>query len=215
MLLRYVCTCVYDSNINKSPGTKIQTRSWMKRWPWVENPPLYAEEVSHILRFFKLVKLTARGGRSVRIWNSHTLILRWLVTCRFFAFLDAEKLAAGPVAKAGPEKTSSEFLSIGSSKEQPQTSHCWQFQRRNQGAQSGFFSRFLFCTSRAPFELTRYTSRLICLTPSMEIGFKAIYWKWNKMGGRHLLIESIAPTLTFYTISCSDIVGPVWLCLVS
>ena len=53
-----------------------------------------------------------------------------------------------------------------------------------------------------------------CRTPSMEIGFKDIYWKWNKMGGRHLLIESIAPTLTFYTISYSDIVGLLWLFLV-
>lgn len=46
------------------------------------------------------------------------------------------------------KKKSQSFWVLEVPKEQPQNSHCWQFQRGNHGAQSGFFSAFLFCTSR-------------------------------------------------------------------
>lgn len=46
------------------------------------------------------------------------------------------------------KKKSQSFWVLEVPKEQPQNSHCWQFQRGNQGAENGFFSAFLFCKSR-------------------------------------------------------------------
>lgn len=111
MLLRYVCTCVYDSNTNKSPGTKIQSRRWMMAMRGNStycNCSLYAE-VSHILRFFKSVKLSARDAR-------HTMILRWLSLAGFLLSSMLRTLLLDQWQRPGPKKKISEFLSIGSSK---------------------------------------------------------------------------------------------------
>lgn len=98
--------------------------------------------------------------------------------CRFFAFLDAENLAAGPVAKAGPEKKNLRVFEYWKfRKNSLKTVTVDSFKEEITVHKVVSSQHFCFANPGAPFELTRYTSRLICRTPSMEIGFKDIYWK--------------------------------------